>query len=82
MAPALSPEAAIRAALARRRAGATICPTDAARLMGADWRTHLAVVHAAARQMAAAGEVLLTERGVGVARPTGAYRIGWARDPG
>jgi hypothetical protein len=76
VAKALSPHEAIRAALARRRPGASICPTDAARLMGEeDWRAALPAVHAAARELAAKGQVLLTRRGLPVTEPRGAYRI-------
>lgn len=83
MAPPLSAEEAIREALARRRPGASICPTDAARLLaGMQWRERLPEVHAAARAMAAAGEVRLTQRGVPVSDPRGAYRIGPAEAAG
>lgn len=72
----MTPEAAIRAALDRRRPDATICPTDAARLLGADWRAHLPAVHAAARRLAAAGAVELRQQGLPCTEPRGAYRIG------
>lgn len=76
MAAPLSPEEAIRLALARRRAGASICPTDAARrLAGPDWRAALPAIHSAATTLAARGEVRLTQRGRVVAHPRGAYRI-------
>jgi len=75
----VSPEEAIRRALAGRRVGASICPTDAARLMGGeDWRAALPAVHAAARRMAETGEVQLLQRGRPAADPRGAYRIAWA----
>jgi hypothetical protein len=76
VAPPLSPEEAIRVALARRRPGASICPTDAARLMGGEnWRAALPAIHAAARALAADGVLLLTQRGAPVTDPRGAYRI-------
>lgn len=79
MAP-LSPEEAIRRALAARKPGATICPTDAARLLSpADWRAALPAIHGAARALASAGEVSLSRRGVPVEDPQGAYRIGLPR---
>ncbi|MCS6987847.1 MAG: DUF3253 domain-containing protein [Sphingomonadaceae bacterium] len=78
----MTAEEAIREALARRRPGGSICPTDAARLLGgADWRGQLPAIHAAARALAAAGEVCLTQRGEPVTDPRGAYRIGRAPPP-
>ena len=69
---------AIASLLAARLAGQTICPSEAARLLAApdrDWRTYMAPVHAAARQLAAAGEVKLTWRGAARTGADGPYRI-------
>ena len=51
--------------LSRRAAGATICPSDAARAIGeADrWRTLMEPARAAARRLVAAGEVEITQGG-------------------
>lgn len=61
-------EAAIRDLLARRGAGKTICPSDAARLVAdqrgeEDWRALLEPARQAARRLVAAGEVEITQRG-------------------
>ena len=59
-------EAAIVALLSERRAGATICPSEAARRVAADdegWRELMEPARRAARRLVAAGEVELTQRG-------------------
>lgn len=57
--------AAIRDLLARRAAGATICPSEAARALGGDdgFRPLMALVREAAADLVAAGEVEVTQRG-------------------
>jgi len=70
---------AILGLLAERNAGATICPSEAARRVGGEnWRGAMAAVHAAATALDAEGSVRLCQRGKAVARPVGAYRIGRA----
>ena len=70
--------AAIDALLAERGDGKTICPSEAARRLageGGDWRAHMDQVHAATRDMAAAGKIRLTWRGEPMDEPEGPYRI-------
>ena len=58
-------EAAIGTLLARRAAGATICPSDAARALDPDgWRARMDEVRAVAYAMADRGELEVTQRGV------------------
>jgi hypothetical protein len=61
----MTPEAAIRALLAARARGATICPSEAARALAgdSDFRAHMAPVRAAAAAMVARGELEVTQRG-------------------
>jgi len=72
-------EAAILAALARRRPGATICPSEAARRLDADgWRARMPEIRAAASRMAADGRLVVTLRGTPVdpAKIRGPVRFG------
>lgn len=56
--------AAVRTLLRHRDEGKTICPSDAARAVGGErWRSLLPTAHAVARNLAAAGEVEVTQRG-------------------
>jgi hypothetical protein len=70
-------EATIRSLL-RHRDGRTICPSDVARAIGgASWRTCMDDVRAVARDLAAAGEVVVLQRGEPVTGPTrGPVRVG------
>ena len=57
-------ESAILELLAQRAAGATICPSDAARAVGDDdWRDLMEPARAAARRLVAAGVVTITQGG-------------------
>ena len=58
-------EQAIDRHLGQCRAGATICPSDAARAVGGDerWRALMEPTRQAARRMAARGEVVITQGG-------------------
>ena len=57
-------ESAILDLLAQRAAGATICPSDAARAVGDDdWRDLMEPARAAARRLVAAGVVTITQGG-------------------
>lgn len=57
-------ERTVLALLADRRAGATICPSEAARVVGGDgWRELMEPARAAARRLVAAGEVEITQGG-------------------
>lgn len=69
------------ALLARRAAGATVCPSEVARALAgaagsADWRGEMPVVHAAIDRMVAEGVVRLSWKGVALAVRAGPYRIG------
>lgn len=72
-------ESAILDLLAQRRAGATICPSDAARAVGSndDWRELMEPARQAASRLVAAGQVEITQRGkvVDLASATGPIRI-------
>jgi hypothetical protein len=58
-------EASIRSLLDRRAAAATICPSEAARLVGGDdgWRELMEPARRAARRLVASGEVEITQGG-------------------
>jgi Protein of unknown function (DUF3253)/Uncharacterized protein conserved in bacteria (DUF2256) len=57
-------EASIVALLGERAGGATICPSEAARAVGADaWRSLMEPARAAARRLVAAGQVDITQGG-------------------
>ncbi|MEM9465142.1 MAG: DUF2256 and DUF3253 domain-containing protein [Actinomycetota bacterium] len=57
-------EGAILALLDRRAAGATICPSEAARAVDpADWRDLMEPARSAARRLVAAGNVVITQKG-------------------
>jgi predicted dinucleotide-binding enzyme len=74
-------EKAITTLLARRARGATICPSEAARVVAGDdedaWRPLMEPARAAARRLVAAGEVEMTQRGrvVDPSTATGPVRI-------
>ena len=56
-------ERTILALLARRDAGKTICPSEAARVLAADWRPLMDDVRATAAAMADDGRLEVTQRG-------------------
>lgn len=57
-------EAAIRSLLDERARDATICPSEAARVVGGDkWRTLMEPARRAARRLVADGSVEITQRG-------------------
>lgn len=57
-------EAAIRSLLQQRARGATICPSEAARVVDpADWQPLMEPARAAARRLVATGEVVITQGG-------------------
>ncbi len=71
-------EQAIDALLDDRRAGATICPSEAARAVDPEgWRELMPAARAAAGRLAAAGQVEVTQRGevVDVATARGPVRV-------
>ncbi|MEQ8850472.1 MAG: DUF2256 and DUF3253 domain-containing protein [Phycisphaerales bacterium] len=74
-------ESAIVELLERRAAGASICPSEAARAVDADgWRGLLEPARMAARRLVAAGRVEITQKGRAVDPDTarGPIRIRWA----
>ena len=75
--------AAILALLERRSAGATVCPSEAARALAAaagrsDWRGEMPAVHAAVDAMVGSGLVRLSWKGAAMPVRDGPYRIGRA----
>ena len=71
-------EQAIDGLLDQRRAGTTICPSEAARAVDPDgWRELMPAAREAAGRLAAAGAVEVTQRGevVDVATARGPVRI-------
>lgn len=66
-------------ALLRHRDGTTICPSDAARVVGgAGWRDHMDTARAVAHELAGADLVLVTQRGapVDITTARGPVRLG------
>ncbi len=60
----VKPVDAILRLLATRAEGASICPSEAARIVDAErWRSHMQAVREAALSLAAAGKVEITQRG-------------------
>jgi hypothetical protein len=55
--------AAILAAVAARGPGKSVCPSEVARMLAADWRPLMPAVRAAAARLAAAGLVRVTQKG-------------------
>jgi len=75
-------ESAIVALLGGRAAGATLCPSEAARAVDPDgWRGLMEPARMAARRLVAAGRVEITQRGRVVDPDTarGPIRVRWAR---
>ena len=57
-------EVAILDLLARRAGGATICPSEAAKVVEPDdWRDLMEPARSAARRLVAAGDVVITQKG-------------------
>lgn len=48
----------------RRGAGKTICPSEVARALSGDWRALMPEVRDAGAEMAARGEIVVTQKGV------------------
>ncbi|MCL9998318.1 MAG: DUF3253 domain-containing protein [Erythrobacter sp.] len=69
---------AILALLGQRAEGATICPSEAARLLAGpqgDWRAAMEAVHTAVDALAEQGAVRLSWRGAQMQKRRGPYRI-------
>jgi hypothetical protein len=74
----VTPAEAILALLARRAEGATICPSEAARLLAGpqgDWRAEMDAVHAATEALVEEGAVTLSWKGETKEKRHGPYRI-------
>ncbi len=56
-------EQAIMGLLSARAGDASICPSEAARLVSADWEPLMEPARRAARRLVAAGEVEITQKG-------------------
>ncbi len=71
-------EAEIARQVNARGAGKTICPSEVARALDAEWRALMPVVRAAADAMAVRGEIVVTQKGreVAACRARGPVRIG------
>lgn len=69
---------AILALLGQRAEGATICPSEAARLLAGpdgDWRPEMAAVHAATDALFEQGAIALSWKGETKQKRRGPYRI-------
>ncbi|MDV3455724.1 DUF3253 domain-containing protein [Sphingomonas sp. HF-S4] len=72
--------------LGQREPGATICPSEVARMVaaemsasdGADWRTGMPIVHAAVDHLVAQGRIRLSWKGRALSARSGPYRIACA----
>lgn len=80
---AMTPSAVeIAAEIARqvstRGAGKTICPSEVARALADDWRTLMPHVREVAGEMAARGEIVVTQKGrvVDIGSARGPIRLG------
>ena len=72
----IDPRAAILDLLARRAAGATICPSEVARSLSRDdWRAAMPSVHAAIYELVCDAAVRLSWKGQRLATRSGPYRI-------
>jgi len=84
--PAGDARATTLALLARRAAGATVCPSEVARALAAasgtgEWRGEMAAVHEAVDRLVEEGAVRLTWKGEARAARDGPYRIGRGSSP-
>ncbi len=70
--------AEITAQVVARGAGKTICPSEVARALGNEWRELMPMVRCVASEMAQAGELHVTQKGVQVDALTakGPIRLG------
>lgn len=71
-------EGAILELLDQRAGGATICPSEAAKMVGdAEWRSLMEPTRSAARRLVASGEIVMTQGGsiVDPSTAKGAIRI-------
>ncbi|MFL4470451.1 DUF3253 domain-containing protein [Tateyamaria armeniaca] len=75
-------ERAILEAVSVRGAGKTICPSEVARALAADWRALMPQVRAVAGHLARSGDIIVTQKGAPVALETarGPIRLGLPSD--
>lgn len=74
----MTPHEAILSLLAERAAGATICPSEAARRIAGprgDWRAEMEAVHAATDALLAENAIALSWKGEAKQKRRGPYRI-------
>jgi hypothetical protein len=71
----LDPRAATLTLLARRAPDATVCPSEVARAIAADWRGAMPAVHAAIDELVRDGLIRLSWKGQPMATRSGPYRI-------
>ena len=82
MTVAMDAQTAIRTSLSARATEATICPSEAARVLataaggGTDWRMMMPTVHAAVDRLVSEGKVCLSWKGQALPSRAGPYRIG------
>jgi hypothetical protein len=76
-------EEIILALAAKRGPGSTFCPSEVARRLGANWRSRMSEVRAAAAALAAKGAIVCTQGGKPVDPLTarGPIRLGQPRTP-
>ena len=63
------------ALLAARAPAATVCPSEVARALAADWRTAMPIVHAAVDRLVDRKLIRLSWKGKAMERRDGPYRI-------
>lgn len=76
----IDPRAVTLSLLACRAPGATICPSEVARVVAADWRGAMPAVHAAIDGLVRDGRVQLSWKGHALNARAGPYRIAATRD--
>ncbi|WP_010163364.1 DUF3253 domain-containing protein [Sphingomonas sp. PAMC 26617] len=69
------PKAATLALLERRAPGATICPSEVARVIAEDWRSAMPAVHEAIDELVSDGLMQLSWKGQLLGTRSGPYRI-------
>ena len=69
------PKTATLSLLQRRAPGATICPSEVARLIAEDWRSAMPEVHDAIDELVGDGQIRLSWKGQLLETRSGPYRI-------
>ena len=80
--PRVTGEEAILSLLDERAAGATICPSEAARRLAGsvagpagNWREQMDTIHAATDALSTRGAIVLSWKGIAMQKRRGPYRI-------